>query len=224
MKTTPLKSTPRGPWASRQIPRLRLGALALCLVLLAGCAGVFSTGPAPKRMFLNPEPPAQITGTKTTRETQIIVSLPTAWLAVDTDAIALLFPNREIRYLSGVRWAGTVPGLVQSFLIDALGATGAFQGVAGDSTGISSQVRLACDIRQFLLRYDDPNQPPTAVFDATFRLINLRNGEIISTLPLLLTAPATGTSAQDLVNASEKVMSEALGKVAAWSVASISAK
>lgn len=223
MNTTPLNTTlcPRAP---RYFSRARLGVLALSFLLLAGCAGVFSVGPAPKRMFLNPEPPARMAGTKATQGTQIIVSLPTAWLAVDTDAIALLFPNREIRYLSGVRWAGSVPSLVQSFLIDALSATGAFQGVAGDSTGIYAQVRLSCDIRQFLLRYDDPNQPPTAVFDATFRLINLRNGEIIGTLPVLLTTPATGTSTHELVTASEKVMAETLAKVAAWSVASISAK
>ena len=195
----------------------------LCLVcLLAGCISLVSTPPAPKRILLAPKMPAAIEATAT-KQVQVMVSQPSAWAVIDTDAITMILPGRELKYFSGARFAGPLPRLAQGFIVDALTSTGAFQGVGTDTSGIVADARLFGDIRLFALRYMENDPNPTAVLDGTFRLLDRRTGILIGTLPINIEQKSTGVSLAELVQAQEAVLEQALQQISLWTVNTLGA-
>ena len=191
--------------------------LLLPLLLTVGCASVLSPGPAPVRLQLSPPLPERMAERpQGPLNRQIIVALPIAGRAIDSDSIALVFHEREVRVLADARWAGTVPYMVQRGLIAALEATGALSGVADESVGIASDVRLLSDIRQFSLHYATEGTTPTAVFSAAFRLLNLSNGKIMAMRDVDVRIPADGRDNAALARAMEAAFGRGLAEVAPW--------
>ena len=144
--------------------------------------------------------------------------MPLAGADIDTDSIALVFNNREVRYLAGARWTSTVPNLLQRALLDALSATNSLRGVTDESAGITADAKLLCDLRQFSLHYADPKGTPTAVVTANFRLLNLSTGSIMGMRSVNVTVPASGRDNAALVAACETALSRCLAEVAPWVV------
>ena len=104
-------------------------ALLLCLsVVCTACAALMDPGPPPSRLQLHPTLPKAQAGPPVNK--QLVVALPTAGRELESDAIALVFSGREVRYLSGARWTGTVPRLLQRFFVEAFESSQALAGVA----------------------------------------------------------------------------------------------
>jgi len=151
-------------------------------------------------------------------ERQIVVAMPVAGRAIDADTIALVFHGREVRILADARWTGAVPYIVQRSLIAALESTNALSGVMDESAGIASDARLLSEIRQFSLHYADERTPPTAVFAATFRLLNLSNGRIMGMRDVDIRVPADGRDNAALARAMEIALGRGLAELAPWTI------
>ncbi len=195
--------------------------LTVCCVAIllstTGCAGLLNPGPAPKRMQLLPAMPAQTAMIKG-KAKQLTVAMPVTSNDLDTDSIALVFNTREVRYLAGVKWTSSVPQIMQQKLIEALEATQALPGVTDESAGVSSDAKLVCDIRQFSLHYSAEKTAPTAIIQATFKLVNLHNGSIVGTLPVTASVPTANTSTEALIAACEKALEQTLATVTPWAL------
>ena len=209
-------STPLVPKRSRHCFLLPLVLCALLPLVLCSCASLLDPGPPPARIQLSPTMPGPLMSKPLNK--QVVVAMPQAGRDIDTDGIALLFNNREIRHLSGARWASPVPQMLQRELIDALTATNGLRGVAGESAGIAADARLLCDIRQFSLRYASAEAIPTAVLTATFRLLDLSSGAILDTKNVSIEVPATGRDNAAVAVSGETVLSRCLAEVAPWVV------
>ena len=193
---------------------LRTLLLVAATALLGGCITLIDTGPAPVRMQLNPPMPQAPLAKPL--PTQLMVMRPNATATVNRDAIALLFNNREVRYLANVRWESTAPQLVQQALVQAFETANVFRGVAPDGSGIADDMRLMTDIRQFVLRYADEKGIPTAVFAAQFQLVDTGTGTVLGSLTVETTAPASGSDNHALVAACEAALGKALAQVVPW--------
>lgn len=198
------------------LPGLRLFLLAAALLALGACVPMLHFGPAPTRLQLNPAMPQSLGGAPVNR--QVIVSSPSSGRDIDTDRVALLFNAREVRYLADTRWTSPIPQLVHGLLIDALESTGGLGGVADDLSGLTADVRLLTEIKQFHLRYASEKSVPVAVFQASFRLLDLRNGQIIGATTVEAEAPAPDKSGPALAGAMESALSKALAQAAPWVV------
>lgn len=195
----------------------RFSALLILLALslfLPSCASMLSPGPPPARLQLAPSMPPQLSAKPLDK--QLVVAMPLAGRDIDTDSIALVFHDREVRYLSGVRWVSAVPHMLQRSLIDAFVSANVLRGVTDESAGIAATAKLLCDVRQFSLHYADPKGPPTAVIIAHFRLLNLANGAITGTRIVEVKVPASGSGNLALVSASEAALSRCLAEVVPW--------
>jgi cholesterol transport system auxiliary component len=196
---------------------LRFLCLACCLALgssLAGCA-VLDPGPPAARILLDPELPAP--GTAAPLPLQIAVVEPSADDILATDRIAAVFNGFEVRYVAGARWAAPVPRLLQRFLIDALEHTGRFAGVGDGGGGMRSDIRLLCDIRRFGLRYRG-GEPPVAEVSLLLRLMEVKTGRILATLPLSGQERITTDDLGHQVLAFTAIMGELLARSGAWAV------
>lgn len=196
----------------RLLPRL---ALFILMAGLSACVSLLpDPGPAPARLQLTPVMPDRVTGETVNK--QLAVALPLAGNDISTDGIALVFNDREVRYLAGARWIGPAPQIFQLALIDSLSVASGLRGVAGESAGIVADARLLCDLRQFSLHYADPKGTPTAVLTANFRLLNLHNGSIMDTRSVSVTVPSAGRDTAALAAACETALSRCLAEVTPW--------
>lgn len=201
-------------WATR---------LSVCLVVPVCVAGCLVSGPAPRLLQLRPALPPVAAGLKAMQKEQMVVAMPLAGNALDTDAIALLFHDREIRYLAGARWTAPVPRLVQRGVLDGLEVSGAFRGVTDESAGISANVKFLSEVRAFQLRYENEVAPPVAEFTLSARLLDLRTGDIVATRTFQSSVPANGTDALALAAACEAAFAQGLAEIVPWVIATVPA-
>ncbi len=213
------------PYATRHVSvnyrsvflnRLRLLALCVLAMGLSACASMLDPGPAPARLQLQPAMPSPMADKPSGK--QLVVAVPLAGRDIDTDSIALVFNGREVRYLADARWTSPAPNILQRALIDGLTATNSLRGVTDESAGIMADAKLLCDLRQFSLRYADPKGVPTAVLEASFRLLNLSNGSIMATRNVRIEVPASGRDDAALVAACETALSRCLAEISPWVV------
>ena len=190
----------------------------LCMTLLLGaCFGaILDPGPAPTRLALAPALPAPMAGAATDK--QLVVAMPVCGSELDNDRIATVFAGREIRYLGDTRWTSSVPVLLRTTIIEALEATGGLRGVGDELAGLASDARLLTDLRKFALYYESENAAPVAAFEASFRLLNLRDGKVMASLTVSEKAGATGHEKADLARAMEAALQQALAKLAPWTL------
>lgn len=192
-----------------------LAALVFTLVL-SGCFSVLDPGDPPIRLQLRPAMPGHLGGKPVNR--QIAVALPQAGQDTDSDNVMLLFNGRELRSLAGVRWSDSAPSMVQRNLVDALEASGALRGVGDDSSGLNADARLLTEIRDFSLHYTDEKNAPTAVLEATFRVLSLQSGKVLGSRAVTAQSQATGTDNKALVGAMENALGDAIAQVTPWAV------
>lgn len=200
-------------WA-RRVALLPL--LCACLLLPSCVSGMLDPGPPPARLALAPAMPAPLPGKE--MDKQLVTAMPVCGADLDTDRIATVFSGREVRYLAGARWTSSAPVLLKALLIEALEATGGLRGVGDEMTGLAADVRLLTDLRKFALYYEREGGVPVAVFEANFRLLNLRTGKVMGSLTVSEKAAAAGNGKEELAKAMETTLQQALQTLAPWVV------
>lgn len=194
-----------------------LAALMLLMPLgLASCLPKLDPGPAPDRLLLKPAMPGEMPGRPSAK--QLIVSTPTVASDIDNDRIALVYNGREVRYLSGARWSGTLVTLMQRLIIEAVESTKSLAGVGDEVSGIAADARLVSDIKQFSLEYAAEGAAPVARFSATFRLMDLSRAKVMGTREIDVSVPAPGRENAMMARALESALEKGLAELSAWVV------
>ena len=127
---------------------------------LAGCGSLFQTKAAPPTMYLlsmakpAPENAAAL-------PLDLGVLKPRVRAGLDTDRIALLYPDRRLDYFANVRWSGPVDQLVQELAVQEFRASGGVRNVNGDASVFASGYWLELEIADFQAEYSAAADPPT---------------------------------------------------------------
>lgn len=201
-------------WAGTR--RMALVSL-LCALLLPACVGnALNPGPPPTRLALTPALPGALPGAPVDK--QLVVAVPVSGSELDNDRIALVFSGREVRYFAQARWTGSVPGLLRTRIIEALESTGSLRGIGDEMAGLSADARLLTDLRKFALYYENENGAPVAVIEASFRLLNLRDGKVAGALTVAERVAAADNGETALAGAMEEAMKKCLDTLAPWVV------
>lgn len=200
-------------WARRAA---LLPLLCVCLLLPACVSNMLNPGPPPARLALAPALPAPLPGN--VLDKQLVTALPVCGAELDTDRIATVFADREVRYLAGTRWTGSAPVLLKALLIEALEATGGLRGVGDEMSGLSADARLLTDLRKFALYYEREGAMPVALFEANFRLLNLRTGKVMASLAVSERVAVAGNGRGELAKAMETALQRSLQTLAPWVV------
>ena len=195
-------------------PRFRYAALVcLCLLWSGGCSGVLDPGPALRHLLLSPELPARTHSDPA--PFQLAVAMPDAGNDINTDRIAALFAGYEVRYLGTAKWAEPVPRMLQRLLVESLEVSGVAAGVSADDSGFVPQIRLACDVKRFYLRYPDNGGAEVEVA-ALMRLLDLRSGKVLGHKLLQTRGKAADHSRQEMVRAFDSAVGVLLSQNSLW--------
>lgn len=187
-----------GPWTAA-----RAAALLVALTGLGACA---SSTPVPT---FDLSAPRQFSASSAS-SSQIVVPMPTALSALDTERILVEPSPGQITYLSGAQWADRLPALVHARIVESFENAGKGARVARPGDGISGNFQLSLDIRSFSIQVTPSG--PLAVVEISARVIANPEGRIVGSrifTARVATSEVTGPSAtQALDTASDQVFIE----------------
>ena len=189
-------------------------ALLLVVLLAAGCSIVSQADPLAIFTLRTPVPDLALC--ETAMPEQLIVTLPEAGNGLKTDRIALLFDQREIKYLAGTRWDAATPALIQRQLVRYIEATGCFRGVGAEGAGLASRYRLQSDLQRLHLCYSGEDAVPVAQITLRLTLLDLDSGAVIGSKTVHFEEKAAGSEVPRLMDSMDNVTYRAMLDAARW--------
>jgi cholesterol transport system auxiliary component len=202
----------------RKISRKCVLALIPAIPLLLSSCALLSR-PAPSTLVALRAPVPELALFETALPVQLVVATPDAADALKNEHIALLFDEREIKFLAGVKWETPVPGLIQRQLIRYLEASGAFSAVGSESAGLRSRYRLQSEVQRLHLCYSTGEELPTAEIRLRVAVLELSRGEILGGKTIICRKKALGNGQNQLLDALDDAVGRAMLEMARWTAA-----
>ena len=198
-------------------PTRRFLLLALP-VSLAGCSSVFQGKPPPKLYTLSPVRDFPPTLPKV--NTQLLVDVPTADGAIDTERIALMRNAVSVDYFADAAWTDRAPVLVQSLLVESFENTDKVGAIARDSVTLRADYVLMSDLRDFDAVYGN-GAAPTIRVRIGLKLIHSDNRRIIGQREMQASADAGQDAIIPIVEAFDKALHQVISDTVTWALTSI---
>jgi cholesterol transport system auxiliary component len=198
-------------------PRRCIGAVLIGLLpLLAGCGGLLPD--PPQRQLYRLNPPLNFSTGLPRIKAQLVVDLPISGSGLDTSRIALSVKPNALDYYAGAEWAGRVPSMVQTALVEAFEKSAAVPAVASDASGLHADFLVDTTIRDFEAVYDSPDKPARAVIRLDVRLVQMPQQKIIAQTSFSAEAAASGKDVADSVPAFDAALGNVLQQIVTWTV------
>ncbi len=121
---------------------------------------------------------------------------PQAGPGLDSDRIALLRSDQRFDFYAASRWAAPAPDLIESVMLDALRATGAFSAVFDDAAPYAPVYNLRCGLRRFESDYTAGGRAPTVHVALDCTLGRRRDRELLASF----TAQGSSVAGEDRLN------------------------
>ena len=155
------------------------------LGLLASACALVKSQEAPRETY-DLTAPDRVPGAGAT-SAQILVKVPTALKAIDSDRIVVRPQPTVITYLEGAQWQDSVPRLFQSKLLQTFENTGNTGATALPGDGLVIDHQLVIDIRRFGIVAEGA---PRALLEVSVKLLADRTGQVRETRIFTAEAPA----------------------------------
>jgi len=126
----------------------RILAILSTSFALTACSGVFESKLDAPQAYVLRLPPATAPAASANGGS-VLLQRPQAGPGLDSDRIALLRSDQRFDFYAASRWAAPAPDLIESVMLDALRATGAFSAVFDDSAPYAPVYNLRCGLRRF---------------------------------------------------------------------------
>ena len=126
----------------------RILAILTTSFALTACSGVFESKLDAPQAYVLRLPPVTAPAAAANGGS-VLLQRPQAGPGLDSDRIALLRSDQRFDFYAASRWAAPAPDLIESVMLDALRATGAFSAVFDDSAPYAPVYNLRCGLRRF---------------------------------------------------------------------------
>lgn len=195
----------------------RSTALLISLLCLAGCAALGALNAATETGdAYELRPPAGVSRAGSTQNAQLVIDVPTASGAIDTNRI-LVRPNAsQVQYLSGAQWTQAAPVMVQSVLVETFLQTGGFQFVGQRPIGPVADVILVTHLSDFGVDIDPASGAATVAMAMTANLVREEDAAIISSRRFSRQARVSTTDTPAIIAGFESVSAGVFSDLASW--------
>lgn len=187
---------------------------ATVLLAAGGCFDALNTTPFP--MVTLSARPSEVPRYEQSIDAQLIVSMPECENSLNTDRIALLFENRDIKYLSNAKWESPAPRFIQQRILMYVKASNRFSGIGTPTSGIITPYRLNSEIRRLHMDYGHGNQTPTAVVSLDVTLLNSQSGRVIADRIFSFEQKANSDSFADIIEALDTAVHQVMVEISGW--------
>lgn len=196
---------------------IQVAGLLICLFTLSGCEalGVLNAAAEPGDAY-ELRPPANASAARSTQNAQLVIDVPTASGAIDTDRI-LVRPNAsQVQYLPGARWTQAAPIMVQSVLVETFLSTGGFRFVGQRPIGPVADIVLVTHLSDFGVDVDPATGAGTVVMTLTANLVREENATILSSRRFSRRAQIAETATPSIIAGFESVSAAIFSDVTDW--------
>ena len=203
---------------TRHLPRslgCRIATLAL-VPLLASCGGLLSS--PPERQLYRLDPTIVFAAPLPHVAAQLVIAMPTAPAALDTERIALSRSPVSLDYLADSQWPDRLSAVVQTALVDGFQKSAAIPAVGPESLGLRADFVLETAIRDFEAIYDSPGATPRISVTLDVQLVRMPERRIVARISVSREAKAAANSAPEMVLAFNSALGEAITEVVTWTL------
>ena len=199
--------------ASRVARRWLAGAAALAL---AGCASLFVATPPGNlyRLAAADDFPSNLPDVGA----QMLVDLPEAPAAIDTNRIALSKSPLSLDYYADSVWTDRVPDVLENLLVASFEDSRAITAIGRGSSGLRADFILRTEIRHFEAVYDAAGGPPRVWVAIIARLVAMPQRRIIAQARFEQRAPAAADNVPAVVAAFNTATDAALRAIVLWTL------
>jgi cholesterol transport system auxiliary component len=195
---------------------VRLVAGAACAVLAAGCTGsLFQSKAAPASVYLlsaRIDAPAAAA----LLQADLVVLRPRIRKGLETDRIAVLYPDRRLDYFADALWSGPLDDVLQDLAVQAFHSGAHLRNVSADTSAFAGGNWLEIEVVDFQAEYASVSAgAPTIHVHLLARLGSAGDRHIIATVDADALQPATDNRLTAIVDAYEKAVDTALATIVA---------
>lgn len=187
---------------------LRAVSALLAVLLATGCAsGAFESDQPYQQLYVLAGSPAQATAP--TLPVDLSVAQPQVRPGLDTDRIAVLYPDRRLDYFAASRWGGPTDAVVQSLLIESLRNGAGLRSVQGDVSTFAPEYVLQTEVTDFQAEYTDGGNVPQVHVQFIVTVGRLMDRRPIASFVAAASVSAESNNLSAVVAAFEKASQQA---------------
>jgi cholesterol transport system auxiliary component len=190
---------------------------------LAGCGSLFQTKAAPPTMYLL-SMPKSTAPTAAALPVDLAVLKPRVRGGIDTDRIALLYPDRRLDYYANVRWSGPLDELMQELAVQEFHAVGAVRNISTDASVFASSYWLEIEVVDFQSEYASLDALPTVHVHLLARIGGSSERRVIARFETDARETAAENRLSAIVDAYNRAADKALGDIVAQSTEILKAR
>jgi cholesterol transport system auxiliary component len=194
--------------------RLIIAALALAP---AGCTSLLPAGSAPPKLYTL-TPVADFPPDAPHVAWQLLIDVPAAAVALDTERIALSRSPTTIDYFADAAWSDRAPLLVQSLLVQSFENSGRITAIGRESIALRADYILRPELRHFEADYSGGGAPSAHV-QIGAKLVKMPDRTIIAQQRIDTRAPARENQVGAIVEAFNTALHEATRNLIDWALA-----
>ena len=187
---------------------------------LAGCTGLSALTNVAKPVNLyDLTPKSTYSPDLPAVKSQLVIEVPNAAAAVNTDRIAVRPTPYEVQYFPGVRWVDRAPVLVQTMLLQSFENTGKIVSVGRQAIGLNSDYALLTDLREFQAELSEgKNGPLSVLVHINVKIVREPDGVIIASKSFEHREETASDKIDVVVAAFDKSLGKVMGHAVDWSM------
>lgn len=134
---------------------------------------------------------------------------------LETDRIAVLYPDRRLNYFAGARWSGPLGEVLQDLAVQEFHARANLRTVSGDASVFASAYWLEIEVTDFQAEYTSATAAPTVRVQLRARIGTSGDRRIVGELAASAQQPAAENRLTAIVDAYARAADAALSQIVA---------
>ena len=190
-----------------------VGVLLAACIALPGCTGsLFQSKAVPSSVYMLS---AHASPGQSTLAADLAVMRPRLRAGLDTDRIAVLYPDKRLDYFADARWSGPLDEVVQDLTVQAFTGGAHLRNVSADGSAFASGYWLEVQVNDFQAEYAASGGPPIVHVHFTARLGTAGDRKILGSFQATADQAAADNRLTAIVDAFERACDAVLEQLVA---------
>jgi len=207
--------------AKCDLVRASILVLGICGCATACTGSLFRSKAVPPSIYLLSAPPGTTAAASSTSAAApapptaatLAVLKPRIRAGLDTDRIAVLYPDRRLDYFADARWSGPLDDVVQDLAVQAFRNGARLRNVNSDASAFASGYWLEIEVADFQAEYAPAGAPPTINVRLLARVASAGDRNILGSFTAAARQTATDNRMTAIVDAYERAVNSALAEI-----------
>lgn len=196
-------------------------ALACCA--LCACGSLLESKAAPQSLYLL-SMAGKPTSDAPALPMDLVVLKPRVRVGLDTDRIALLYPDRRLDYFANVRWSGPLDEVMQELALQEFRALAGLHNVSSDASVFASTYWLEIEVADFQAEYASAGSIPSVHVHLLARIGSSTDRRALASFEADAHEPASDNRLSAIVEAYNHASDAALASIVTSSIATLKSR